>query len=424
MRTALIVGAGIGGLAAGLSLRRAGWDVRILERAGSPRELGFALALAPNAVAALRELGVADAVIRDGHVTRSLEIRQGDGTRLKRIEFDTGRGALYSLVALRTVVHGTLLDAVGRGPLVLDSAATGFDRTRDGVRVRLADGRAVAGDILVGADGVGSVIRRQLHPAEPPPRPSGFHALRGVTHGAVARLGDLSAAVYLGDGLEAGLARADASAVYWYLSLLDAEVEGAAMDPRAVLARAAAGLDPRFGAIARDARADDLRLERLLQRDPLDQWGSGPVTLLGDAAPGAAIYRAGSGAGARGRGRAGSRARRLRRARIGAAPLRAGSIETHARCRPPRAAHRRRHHDPQPCEARPARYRDPAAAGLTAVRCAQPARPRSAPCASLTVERTARARTPDWRRRWLSPCPRRRRRDRARRSPSRRSRRP
>ncbi|HMC75679.1 MAG TPA: NAD(P)/FAD-dependent oxidoreductase [Vicinamibacterales bacterium] len=284
MRTALIVGAGIGGLAAGLSLRRAGWDVRILERAGSPRELGFALALAPNAVAALRELGVADAVIRDGHVTRSLEIRQGDGTRLKRIEFDTGRGALYSLVALRTVVHGTLLDAVGRGPLVLDSAATGFDRTRDGVRVRLADGRAVAGDILVGADGVGSVIRRQLHPAEPPPRPSGFHALRGVTHGAVARLGDLSAAVYLGDGLEAGLARADASAVYWYLSLLDAEVEGAAMDPRAVLARAAAGLDPRFGAIARDARADDLRLERLLQRDPLDQWGSGPVTLLGDAA--------------------------------------------------------------------------------------------------------------------------------------------
>ena len=284
MRTALIVGAGIGGLAAGLSLRRAGWDVRILERAGSPRELGFALALAPNAVAALRELGVADAVIRGGHVTRSLEIRQGDGTRLKRIEFDTARGALYSLVALRTVVHGTLLEAVGRDPLVLDSAAAGFDCTRDGVRVRLADGREVAGDILVGADGVGSVIRRQLHPAEPPPRPSGFHALRGVTHGAVARLGDVSAAVYLGDGLEAGLARADASAVYWYLSLLDADVEGTAMDPRAVLARAAARLDPRFGAIARDARPDDLRLERLLQRDALDQWGSGPVTLLGDAA--------------------------------------------------------------------------------------------------------------------------------------------
>jgi 2-polyprenyl-6-methoxyphenol hydroxylase-like FAD-dependent oxidoreductase len=47
-RTALIVGAGIGGLSAGIALRRAGWAVRIFERAASPRELGFGLALAPN----------------------------------------------------------------------------------------------------------------------------------------------------------------------------------------------------------------------------------------------------------------------------------------------------------------------------------------------------------------------------------------
>jgi 2-polyprenyl-6-methoxyphenol hydroxylase-like FAD-dependent oxidoreductase len=49
-RTALVVGAGIGGLAAAIALRRIGWDVRVLERAASPRELGFALALAPNAL--------------------------------------------------------------------------------------------------------------------------------------------------------------------------------------------------------------------------------------------------------------------------------------------------------------------------------------------------------------------------------------
>ena len=59
-RTAIIVGAGIGGLAAGIALRRAGWRTRIFERAAAPRELGFALNLAPNAVSALRALGVAD----------------------------------------------------------------------------------------------------------------------------------------------------------------------------------------------------------------------------------------------------------------------------------------------------------------------------------------------------------------------------
>ncbi len=60
--TALIVGAGIGGLAAGVALRRAGWDVQIFERADSPRELGFGVLLAANALSARRELGVAEAV--------------------------------------------------------------------------------------------------------------------------------------------------------------------------------------------------------------------------------------------------------------------------------------------------------------------------------------------------------------------------
>src|SRR5215510_6186519 len=65
-RTALIVGAGIGGLAAGVALQRVGWNVRIFERAASPRELGFALLLAPNAISALRRLGLADRVMAGG----------------------------------------------------------------------------------------------------------------------------------------------------------------------------------------------------------------------------------------------------------------------------------------------------------------------------------------------------------------------
>ena len=65
-RTALIVGAGIGGLAAGVALQRVGWSVRIHERAASPRELGFGLLLAPNALSALGWLGVADALVTSG----------------------------------------------------------------------------------------------------------------------------------------------------------------------------------------------------------------------------------------------------------------------------------------------------------------------------------------------------------------------
>src|SRR5688500_11940395 len=157
MPTALIVGAGIGGLAAALTLRRRDWDVRIFERASTPRELGFALALAPNAMAALRELGVAEPVIRDGFMTRSIELCRGDGTRLKRMDFAVEQGAVHSVVALRTVVHGSLLDAVGMESLVLNSPAVGFEAGRGEVTLKLADGRRVGGQILVGADGVASV---------------------------------------------------------------------------------------------------------------------------------------------------------------------------------------------------------------------------------------------------------------------------
>lgn len=121
-------------------------------------------------------------------------------------------------------------------------------------------------------------------PGEPDPRPSGFHAIRGVTHGMADRLGGASGVLLLGEGIEAGLARATADDVYWCLALLDADLESGIADPWSAMERAVRGLDARFASIARAARPQDLRLDRLFQRDPLETWGDGPVTLLGDAA--------------------------------------------------------------------------------------------------------------------------------------------
>jgi 2-polyprenyl-6-methoxyphenol hydroxylase-like FAD-dependent oxidoreductase len=134
---------------------------------------------------------------------------------------------------------------------------------------------------VVGADGVGSVIRNALHPQEAPPRPSGYSALRGVSYHVGDRLGKADAAVYLGDGVEIGFARASADAVYWYISLVD---ELAAADPAATLDRCLRGLHDEAAAIARAATAEDIRPDRLWYRDPISGWGRGAVTLLGDAA--------------------------------------------------------------------------------------------------------------------------------------------
>jgi len=282
-RSALIVGAGIGGLAAAIALRRAGWQVRVVERAATPRELGFALALAPNALKALRELGLADTVAVGGAEVRTFEVRRLDGSFLKRVAFADRGPDSRSIVTLRPALHGALLDAIPPGVLLLDHDARAAGSDDATATLSLADGRRLSADVVIGADGVGSATRRALHPGEAPPRPSGYHALRGVTHDAAHALAEVNVTIYLGDGIEAGFARASATAVYWYMSLVD-EYVAAGSTAASVLERCTRGMDPRATAIARAAVPEDMRLEPLFRRAPLDSWGRGRVTLLGDAA--------------------------------------------------------------------------------------------------------------------------------------------
>jgi 2-polyprenyl-6-methoxyphenol hydroxylase-like FAD-dependent oxidoreductase len=260
--------------------------VRIFERSKSPRELGFALNLAPNAMAALRELGLADQLNAAGHVPVKFEVRSADGRLLKRLNVTAGMaaGGPPPLVALRPALHGALLNATNPDALVLDSEAVGFEVTPGGVALALADGRSASADILIGADGVGSIIRRHLRPNEPPARPSGYCAVRGVAYDAGHHLGGVSAVLYLGRGIEAATAQASQSAVYWYVSLLAEDVPSAMRDPSAIVKKCAGALDGRFQAIVRATAAEDLRFDELFDRDPIEEWGDGPVTLLGDAA--------------------------------------------------------------------------------------------------------------------------------------------
>jgi 2-polyprenyl-6-methoxyphenol hydroxylase-like FAD-dependent oxidoreductase len=281
MPKALIVGAGIGGLAAGVALQRAGWHVRIRERASSPRELGFALALAPNAMAALEELGLSRTVAAAGVGAAKFDVCRTDG-RIMR-SFGAPPGAV-GVIALRSALHGALLNSVGLESLALASEAIGFMQGEREVTLHLRDGGRETGDILLGADGVNSVVRKSLHPGEAPPLPSGFFAIRGLARGPAPRLDHLSGVGYLGDGIEAAAVRASDDSIYWYLSLLAADIAPWPREPRQIVNRVARTFDPRFRAIVEATDDSDLRLDELFERPPLQAWGTGRVTLLGDAA--------------------------------------------------------------------------------------------------------------------------------------------
>jgi 5-methylphenazine-1-carboxylate 1-monooxygenase len=230
----------------------------------------------------LRALGVADVVLASGFAPSRGEVRRMDGTVLKRIELPSANAlGARVMVALRPALHGALLDAVGIEAVSFSSGATGF--TLHGNRVTLHTARGDAeSDLLVGADGVSSVVRRALHPSEPSSRSSGIVAVRGMVHGVLDLLGDLSAVYYLGRGVECALVRASDTGIYWYLSLAQGLVPSGTRDPAAILAQVSPRFDATFQAIT--SATEDLRFDELVDRDPIPFWGKAVVTLLGDAA--------------------------------------------------------------------------------------------------------------------------------------------
>ena len=285
-RKALIVGAGIGGLAAGIALRHAGWDIEIFERADAPRELGFGVGLAPNALAALRELGAIDAVLAHAAEWTSptaAELRRLDGSVIRHIAGDPRHlspGAVLPRLIMRPALHGALLDMV-RSAVHVSREAVHVDADADRVLVHFTDGTVAQGDVVVGADGLHSAVRASLHPTEPPARSSGYYALRGASR-HVDALNGLQAIWYFGRGIESGVVQAGAASIYWFLSLfVDDERHAGAGDAESVVERWLPHFDAQFRRIV-DGSA--LRLDELFVRAPIREWGRGPVTLLGDAA--------------------------------------------------------------------------------------------------------------------------------------------
>lgn len=165
----LIAGAGIGGLVAALALQQRGIRVELFEQAPEPREVGAGLQLAANATRVLLALGLGGAMDELASEPEGKEIRLwSDGRTWKLFDLAAESvkryGAPY-LMFHRADLHAILYRAVLRadpGAIHMAARVVGCSQAAGCVRLALADGRTVEGDVLIGADGVHSEIRRTL----------------------------------------------------------------------------------------------------------------------------------------------------------------------------------------------------------------------------------------------------------------------
>lgn len=293
MSRLIVVGGGIGGLAAALSAASSGNEVIVLERAREFGEIGAGIQLAPNGLHALDLLGVGDKIARIGVQVDSL--RLFDAT-VDRLINTMSLGADYQhrfdspyLVVHRAELHRILVDkcaADSRIELRSRSEVFGYQQDAAGVRALLADGTSVEGDGLIGADGINSAIRRTLLD-DGEPRVAGITVYRTTVpiDRVDASLQSNSVTWWTGPGCHLVTYPIAGGAL---LNLAASRTDGAPEAFSGVSvseARVLAELAPLRGT-ARSLLelGRDWRSWALVDRDPVRQWSDRRVVLLGDAA--------------------------------------------------------------------------------------------------------------------------------------------
>ncbi|WBP86473.1 FAD-dependent monooxygenase [Kitasatospora cathayae] len=284
LHQAIVIGGGIGGLAAALALHRQGIPVNVHERAAALEPVGAGLALAPNALRALDRLGVGPRLRALATPHPAVGVRHPSGRWLARTStaaVEAHFGDPIAAVA-RADVIAALVDALPEGTVRTDSPATVIDPGdhRQPAVVRTTDGDQPAG-LVVAADGIRSATRALLFPDHPGPRYSGFTTWRSIV--TPGRRPAAAGEVW-GPGRLAGIVPLADDRIYVYGAAL-APAGARAASEHAELQRLYGDWCapvPQLFAMAEPDRI--LRNDVWDLADPLPAQHHGRVALLGDAA--------------------------------------------------------------------------------------------------------------------------------------------
>ncbi len=160
-----IIGAGIGGLAAACALRQRGFDVALYERSAQLGEIGAGLQIGPNGVRVLRALGLGEELRRNAFEPVAMVSLKWDDATLRFREpmkgFYLQKFGTPYMTAHRADLHAMLRSAIGDTPLHLGANCVGAETVNGTAVARFADGSEAEADIVIGADGIRSVIRAQ-----------------------------------------------------------------------------------------------------------------------------------------------------------------------------------------------------------------------------------------------------------------------
>jgi 2-polyprenyl-6-methoxyphenol hydroxylase-like FAD-dependent oxidoreductase len=315
----LIAGGGIGGLATALTLQQIGVPCVVFEAVREMRPLGVGINMQPNAVRELTDLGFTEADLDSvGVPAKEWALVGLNGNdiysepRGRLAGYDWPQYAVHR-GKLHVLLYEKLLQRAGAETVKLGSKVTGYRKNADGTvtaRIESANGATaeVDGTLLIGADGIHSAIRAQMHPAQPPIHWGGAVMWRGTTWAKPIRTG--SSFVGLGTHRQRMVfypishpdPKTGLAMINWIAEVTMDNAEG--WKQSGWFRQVGVGdFIHHFDGWIWDwldvpalLRGADVAFENpMIDRDPVPTWHDGPVALLGDAAH--AMYPTGSNGG-------------------------------------------------------------------------------------------------------------------------------
>jgi len=283
-----IIGGGLGGSAAALSLLKAGFDVQVYERARVLREVGAGIVLTPNAVRVLHHLGFAVELDALGVAPDAIRQRRWDDGRTllcTPVTREAGKPAVF-YTSHRSDVLSMLVGKLPPERLHLDHRLTGFTDHGDRVELQFTNRPPVAADIMIGADGINSTVRELLFGAERP-RFTGCVAYRGLV--AAERLKHLNLPcedhIWMGPGKHFVHYPVSAGRFINFVCVIERDTwtKESWTEPGEVKDAVAAyeGWHGQVRSII--SSVEETFVWGLFDRAPLARWSINRVTLLGDA---------------------------------------------------------------------------------------------------------------------------------------------
>jgi 2-polyprenyl-6-methoxyphenol hydroxylase-like FAD-dependent oxidoreductase len=271
----IVVGGGIAGLSAAIALRRTGNEVIVLERAPRIDPVGAGITLFANAMRALDRLGVGEAVATRGAAATRSAILTWKGRELTRVPSDLLEG---TIALHRADLQAEL--AAAAGEVRLGAEVTAVEQDGRGIVARAADGTEERGDLLIGADGLSSVVRRAI--ADVPIRYAGYTAWRGVSSVPIEP-GRLTESWGVGERF--GLVDIGRGRTYWFATKNAPEGEPEEPGGRnAEILRRFSGWHEPIAAVVAAADESAILRNDVYYLEPLPRWSDGRVVLVGDAA--------------------------------------------------------------------------------------------------------------------------------------------